>query len=451
MTFPQDFVWGAAAASFQIEGAANDDGKGPSVWDMFCTKPGAVFGGHTGNVACDHYRRYAGDVALMKEIGLKAYRLSISWPRVVPEGTGAVNEKGLAFYDRLIDALLAAGIEPYVTLFHWDFPLALYRRGGWLSPDSPAWFADYADLLARRYSDRVKCWMTHNEPQCFTLLGHESGIHAPGDKLARSEILVAIHHALLAHGKGTQALRAAARQPLKIGIAPVGGTSMPATESDADRRAASEHMWNCHANTWANSWWLDPVFLGKYPDDGLRTFAPHVPKIGPNDFATIQQPLDFLGLNIYYATVVRARSDGKPEVVPPAPGSPMNALAWSITPDALYYGPKGFYERYGKPIFITENGVTVRDAVATDGKVHDPQRIDFTRRYLRSLHRAISEGVKVNGYFHWSVMDNFEWAEGYKERFGLIHVDYATQERTLKDSAYWYRDVIASNGQAAIS
>jgi beta-glucosidase len=451
MTFPRDFVWGAAAASFQIEGAAAEDGKGPSVWDMLCSKPGAVFGGHTGEVACDHYHRYTGDVALMKEIGLQGYRLSLSWPRLLPEGTGAVNEKGLAFYDRLLDTLLAAGIEPYVTLFHWDYPLALYRRGGWLSPDSPSWFADYADLAVRRYSDRVKVWMTHNEPQCFTLLGHESGIHAPGDKLARSEVLLAIHHVLLAHGKATLALRAGARQPLEIGIAPVGGTSMPATESNADRRAAHEHMWNCQANTWANSWWLDPVFFGKYPDDGLESFGALVPKIGANDLSIIHQPLDFLGLNIYYATVVRAGPGGKPEVVAPSPGSPMNALGWSITPDALYYGPKGFYERYGKPIVITENGVTVRDAVATDGKVHDPQRIDFTRRYLRSLHRAISEGVKVKGYFHWSVMDNFEWAEGYKERFGLIYVDYATQERTLKDSAYWYKDVIASNGELALS
>lgn len=450
MTFPQHFVWGAATASFQIEGAAKLDGKGPSVWDMFCTKPGAVFGGHTGDVACDHYHRYTSDVAIMKTIGLKAYRLSLSWPRVLPEGTGVVNEKGLAFYDRLLDALLEAGIEPYITLFHWDYPLALYRRGGWLSPDSPAWFADYTDLVVRRYSDRVKHWMTLNEPQCFTLLGHESGIHAPGEKLARSEVLLAIHHVLLAHGKATQAARAAARQPLKVGIAPVGSTSIPATDSDADRRAASDHMWSCDANTWANSWWLDPIFFGKYPDDGLRSFGAHVPPIGPNDFSTIQQPLDFLGLNIYYASVVRG-VDNRYEIVQPAPGSPMNALGWSITPDALYYGPKGFYERYKVPIFITENGITVRDAIATDGKVHDPQRIDFTRRYLRSLHRAISEGVRVEGYFHWSLLDNFEWAEGYKERFGLVYVDYATQERTLKDSAYWYRDVIASNGALALT
>ncbi len=451
MSFPKDFVWGAAAASYQIEGAYAEDGKGLSVWDMFCRKEKAVFQGHTGDVACDHYHRYASDIGLMREMGLKAYRLSISWPRVLPEGVGKVNEKGLEYYDRLIDALLAAGVDPYVTLFHWDYPLKLYQRGGWLNPDSSAWFAEYADVIGRRLSDRVSWWMTHNEPQCFTLLGHQSGNHAPGDKLELSQVLLTIHNALLAHGKGTQALRAAAKRPIKIGYAPVGSASIPVSTSPEDVRAARDHMFACDgASQWANSWWMDPVFLGKFPEDGLQAWRDKLPPIGPNDLATMHQPLDFFGTNIYYGTLVRAGKDGKPETVEQPPGVPMNGMSWPITPDALYYGPKFFHERYGKPIVITENGITVRDFVALDGKVHDPQRIDFMTRYLRSLHRAIDDGVPVLGYMHWSVMDNFEWAEGYKERFGLIYVDYATQQRTLKDSAYFYKDVIASNGQALL-
>ncbi|HEV8244912.1 MAG TPA: GH1 family beta-glucosidase [Polyangiaceae bacterium] len=451
MTFPDDFVWGAAAASYQLEGAANEDGKGPSVWDMFCRKEKAVFAGHTGEVACDHYHRYEEDVALMREMALKAYRLSICWPRVLPEGVGRINPKGLEFYDRLIDTLLENGVEPYVTLFHWDYPLSLYQRGGWLNPDSPSWFAEYADVIGRRLSDRVSWWMTHNEPQCFTLLGHQNGLHAPGDKLELSQVLLATHHALLAHGKGTQALRAAARRPLKIGYAPVGNASIPESDSERDLRAAHDHMFACDGSSlWINSWWMDPVFLGKYPEDGLKVWEAKLPSIGPDDLATIHQPLDFFGTNTYFGVTVRADKDDKPEVLPAPPGAPTNALGWPLAPEALYWSPRRFWERYRKPIVVTENGITVRDFVALDGKVHDPQRIDFISRYLRSLHRAISEGIPVLGYFHWSVMDNFEWAEGFKERFGLIHVDYATQKRTLKDSAYFYKDVIASNGQAAL-
>jgi len=449
MSFPSDFVWGAAAASYQIEGAHAEDGKGPSVWDMFCKKRGATFEGHHGEVACDHYHRYAGDVELMREIGLRGYRFSVSWPRVLPSGVGPINERGLDFYDRLVDALLAAGIQPYLTLFHWDYPLSLYQRGGWLNPDSPDWFADYARVVADRLSDRVGWWMTLNEPQCFTLLGHETAVHAPGDQLELGQVLLTTVNALLAHGKAVQALRAAARRPLKIGFAPVGNVSVPASNSEADRHAAREHMFRCDGSSaWANSWWMDPIFLGRFPEDGLRAWAGRLPELGPRELETIRQPLDFFGANIYWSTVVRAGEDGKPEVVRNPPGAPINAMGWPISPESLYWGPKLFFERYQKPIVITENGVTLREFMSVDGRIHDPGRIDFITRYLRELRRAMSEGVPVLGYFHWSIMDNFEWAEGYKERFGLIHVDYATQQRTLKDSAYFYRDVIASNGAA---
>jgi beta-glucosidase len=445
MAFPKTFAWGAAAASYQIEGASRADGKGDSVWDMFVRKKGAIFRGHTGDVACDHYHRYPEDVALWKQIGLKAYRLSVSWPRVLPSGTGAVNEAGLAFYDRLVDTLLGAGITPWLTCFHWDFPADLYHRGGWQNRDSGDWFAEYAGVLAERLSDRVKNFMTFNEPQCFVLLGHATAIQAPGDKLREEEVVRAQHHVLLAHGKAVQALRAHAKQPLNIGYAPVGIISIPATDDPRDLAAADLRMGTADPSRWDNVSWYDPVFLGKYPErEGLLSKLP----LGfERDLPTIAQPIDFCGTNIYFGTPVRADADGAPQVVPELPGAPSTAFNWPIEPSALFHGPRYFYERYKKPIVITENGLSCRDWVSVDGAVHDPNRIDFMTRYLRELHRAIQAGVRVDGYFHWSVMDNFEWSEGYKERFGLIHVDYQTQKRTLKDSALWYAKVIASNGE----
>jgi beta-glucosidase len=444
MAFPKDFVWGAAAASYQIEGGFDADGKGPSVWDMFVRKKGTIYREHTGDVACDHYHRYPEDVALMKQVGLRAYRLSVSWPRVLPDGVGRSNDKGLAFYDRLIDSLLEAGITPWVTLFHWDYPLALYRRGGWMNPDSPSWFAEYAALLADHLSDRVVNWMTFNEPQCFVLLGHDTGVHAPGDKLRTDELVLAQHHVLVAHGKAVQALRARCKLPANIGYAPVGIISIPATEDPKDVAAAERRMFATSPSRWDNVSWYDPVFLGKYPDDA--GYLDKLPKAYEQDLATIHQPIDFCGTNIYFGTAVREGADGIPEVVPEPTGSPTTALNWPIAPTSMFYGPRAFHARYKKPIVITENGLTSRDWLAEDGAVHDPGRIDFMIRYLRELHRAVESGVPVAGYFHWSIMDNFEWAEGYKERFGLIHVDYQTQKRTLKDSANWYAKVIASNG-----
>ncbi len=447
LTFPADFTWGAAAASYQVEGATRVDGRGPSVWDMFCRAPGRVWEGHTGDVACDHYHRWKEDVALMKSIGLKAYRLSIAWPRVMPAGTGAVNARGLAFYDQLVDGLLEAGVEPWVTLFHWDLPYDLYLRGGWLNRDSVNWFGDYADVVARKLSDRVSNWMTLNEPQCFIGLGLRDGIHAPGDKLGLKEMLTAGHHTLMAHGKAVQVIRAATRKPASIGWAPVGVTFIPASDSPADIQAARTAT--CSVRTkdyWNNTWWADPVLFGRYPEDGLSLFGDDAPTVQSGDMDLIRQPLDFYGANIYHGTVVRAGADGAPENVPLRPGYPHTMFLWKVTPSALYWGPRFLHERYQLPVVVTENGLANADWVSLDGKVHDPQRIDFMERYLSELRRACHDGIPVKGYFTWSIMDNFEWAEGYKQRFGIIYVDYATGKRTLKDSAEWYREVIRTHG-----
>lgn len=447
--FPRHFTWGAAAAAYQIEGASDADGKGPSVWDAFCRQQGAVWEGHTGEVACDHYRRFEEDVRLMREVGIGAYRLSVSWPRVLPNGTGSVEWRGLDFYARLVDALLEAGITPWVTLFHWDYPEALQRRGGWLNPDSARWFADYAALVAEALSDRVQHFITLNEPQIFLGLGHFQGTHAPGLRLSLRDVLQAGHHTLLAHGRAVLALRAVGRQPLSLGCAPVALPKYPASSAPADVEAARRATTGVFAkDPFNNSWWMDPLFLGKYPEDGLALYGADAPRVAPDDMHVIAQATDFLGINIYQGTKVAADASarGYRELKHP-PGAPHTAFDWPITPEAMRWGPRFLHERYGVPLVITENGLSCRDWVSSDGKVHDQQRIDFTRAYLVELSRAIADGADVRGYFHWSILDNFEWAAGYRERFGLVHVDFQTGARTLKKSAYWYRDVCATNGR----
>ena len=305
MSFPKDFTWGVAAASYQIEGAAREDGKGLSVWDMFSRKPGAIWKGQSGDVACDHYHLWREDIQLMKELGIRNYRLSISWPRVLPEGVGKVNSKGMDFYNRLVDEMVKSGIEPWITLFHWDYPLALYHRGGWMNRDSSDWFAEYTTLITRQLSDRVSHWMTHNEPQCFIGLGHQTGYHAPGDKLRLDEVLLATHHTLLAHGKAVQAIRAEAKTKPVIGIVNVGGAHMPETESEADIAAARKAMFQPWGEgMFLNAWWSDPLFLGHYPEDGLMVFGDSVPEIQPGDMEIISQRVDFHGLNIYHGKVI---------------------------------------------------------------------------------------------------------------------------------------------------
>jgi beta-glucosidase len=447
MSFREDFVWGAAAASYQVEGGWDEDGKGLSVWDMLTRQPGKIWEGHTGNIACDHYHRYKEDVALMREVGLQAYRLSISWPRVLPQGTGSVNKEGLAFYDRLIDELLAGGIKPWVTLFHWDYPYDLFLRGGWLNPESPKWFADYTSVVVDCLSDRVEHWMTLNEIQCFIGLGHLSGEQAPGLKLGMAEVLLAAHHAMMAHGMGVQTIRARAKTKPVVGWAPVGVSRYPVTDSPEDRDAAWRGMAAVSGdNLWNNRWFGDPVVFGTYPEEGLQAYGKGVPRFKSSDLDIIKQPLDFYGANIYAGGQVKSGPDGKAVAVALPPGHPHTHFLWKLTPQVLYWGPKFLAGHYKLPVVITENGMSNCDWVALDGKVHDAARIDFLNRYLLALRQAVEDGVDIRGYFQWSIMDNFEWAEGYKHRFGLIHVDYESQKRTLKDSAFWYRDVIRTNG-----
>ncbi|OIR15083.1 beta-glucosidase A [mine drainage metagenome] len=450
MRFPDNFAWGAATAAYQIEGAVAEDGRGPSVWDDFSARPGKVFEGHTGAVACDHYHRSLEDVALMREIGLNAYRFSIAWPRVMPDGTRAVNAAGLDFYDRLVDALLDAGIAPWVTLFHWDTPLALHRRGGWMNRDMVDWFADYTEVVARRLGDRVGHWMTLNEPQCFIAFGLGDGVHAPGDKTSNANVLAAWHNALLAHGRGVQVLRSRCTKPPRIGFAPTASQRIPASHAPEDVEAARRAHFEGVAQhgLWTPSMSMDPVYLGRYPEQGYQVYGADMPRVRDGDMELISQPLDFVGLNCYTGSVVRALPGGGSETLKHPAGQPVSMLPWlNLMEDALYWAARFFHDRYpGRPVVITENGFASTDWVALDGGVHDPARIDYTARYLRGLRRASAEGVPVAGYFHWSLLDNFEWAEGYRARFGLVHVDYATQRRTPKDSARWYAEVIRTNG-----
>lgn len=447
MSFDKDFIWGAATAAYQIEGAASEDGKGLSVWDTCSRIQGFVKGGDTGDVACDHYHRFKEDVKLMKEIGLKAYRFSICWPRILPDGTGKINEKGLAFYEMLVDELLANGITPFVTLFHWDYPYELHKKGGWLNPESPYWFVDYTKIVVERLSDRVTSWMTQNEQQCYIGLGYLWGIHAPGLKMGFKDMLQAGHNSLLAHGKSVQAIRAYSKRPCEIGYATVGMLKAPRTESKEDIEAARTAMFSItDTNPFNNTWWQDPMHLGKYPEDGLKVYEQWLPEIGQDDMKTICQPLDFVGINNYQGDTYHSEG-GKPVLSPRKPGFPINTLKWAITPEVLYWGPKFMYERYKLPILITENGLANVDWASVDEKVHDPQRIDYMHRYIRAFKKAAADGVPAKGYFCWSLMDNFEWAEGFNERFGLIYVDYETQKRTIKDSGYWFKSVIDSNGE----
>ena len=456
MSFRSDFTWGAATAAYQIEGAPTADGKGPSVWDQFSRWPGKVHLHENGDAACDHYHHMEKDVALMAELGLKAYRFSLSWPRILPQGCGRVNQKGLDFYDRLVDALLGKNITPWATLFHWDYPLALYHAGGWLSADSPRWFADYSRIVAEKIGDRVSHWMTLNEPQMFVKLGHQLGVHAPGLILPPPDLARITHHVLLAHGMSVQTLRAHAALRPVIGWAPAVGVSAVAAEYACDPEVvqhARDGFFGLHHSgdfSGSTAVWNDAALLGHYPEVHVQAHAKDLPESWEADFRIIHQPLDFCGMNIY-SSHGRHTRDAAGQLVylhesMLGPGYPRTLFGWPLTPEALYWGPKFFHERYKVPIVITENGMSGHDWVSLDGKVHDPQRIDFTTRYLRELRRAAADGIDVRGYFHWSFMDNFEWAEGHKHRFGMVHVDFKTQKRTPKDSAYWYRDVIAGNG-----
>lgn len=446
MGFKKDFAWGTATASYQIEGAWNEDGKGESVWDVFCHEGGRIADNHTGDVACDHYHRYKEDIKLMKELGVNSYRFSISWPRILPKGVGEVNQKGVKFYSDLIDELLANGIEPYVTLFHWDYPYELYKKGAWLNEDCVDWFAEYAGKVSELFSDRVKYFITFNEPQCFLNEAYLAGAHAPGLKVGYKEIFQMAHNVLKAHGAAVIALRKNAKQPIKIGYAPTSCPVSPAEETPENIEAARAEYMSCKPISpnvlWSVTWLSDPIIFGKYPEDGLKMYKDYLPEITDDDMRLISQPIDFYAQNIYNGKQLAVDKNGNAYTVPRYPGFPHAANGWPITPEALHWGPRFLYERYKLPMYITENGTAMADFVSLDGKIHDSGRIDFMNRYLLELEKATDDGVDVGGYFLWSFIDNFEWAKGYNDRFGLVYVDYVTQKRIPKDSAYWYKNWI---------
>ncbi len=449
MKFPKDFIWGAATASYQIEGAAFEDGKGRNIWDDFCCLPGKIADGSSGETATDHYHRYKEDVALMKELGIKVYRFSLSWARILPEGIGRVNQKGLDFYNSLIDELIKNGIEPYITLYHWDYPSVLMVNGGWGNEGSPKWFEEYTRVVAKAFGDRVKNFITFNEPQAFMGAGFCGTAHAPGISYPPEILAKMCHNVLKAHGMAVKALREIVPD-CRVGWAPCAISCIPASDSEEDIEAAREKYFGYYDEfrsfVSSPAWWSDPVVLGHYPEDGLKLFEKYLPEDYEKDMELICQPLDFYGQNIYQGIYVKKGENG-PEKVQLPFGFPRTAMGWNITPESLYWGTKFLYERYNLPIIITENGISCRDNVCLDGKVHDTARIDFYNRYLLSLSKAITDGVDIIGYIAWSLMDNFEWQQGYIERFGLIYVNYQTLERIPKDSFYWYKQVIESNGE----
>jgi len=446
MSFRKDFAWGVATASQQIEGGYREGGKGLSIWDVFSHEPGRIRDGKNSDVACDHYHLFKEDVKLMRSLGIKAYRFSISWSRIFSEGVGKICEDGVRFYSELIDELIKNGIEPYITLFHWDYPYALYKKGGWLNDESVEWFRQYAEKIVELYSDRVTYFITFNEPQCFIGQGYLEAVHAPGVTLPYKDVFQMAHNVMKAHGAAVIAMRKAAKRPIKIGYAPTCSANYPATDSPEDIAAAKKSLFGCQELSeyvmWNVSWWSDPVMLGKYPEDGLELYKDFLPEITDEDLKLMHQPIDFYAQNIYNGKEIKAGEKGEPVVVERPKDAPVTALGWPITPKCLYWAPIFFTERYGLPFYLSENGTSVNDFIAEDGGVHDNERIKFLSDYLAELERSADAGADIRGYFLWTFMDNFEWAQGYIPRFGLVYTDYETQKRIPKDSAYWYKKYI---------
>ncbi|WP_179838682.1 GH1 family beta-glucosidase [Actinomadura citrea] len=437
--FGPDFAWGAATSAYQVEGAVAEDGRAPSIWDAFCRVPGAIAGGDTGDVACDHYHRWPADLALMAELGLRAYRFSIAWPRVLPAGGGPVNAAGLAFYDRLVDALLTAGIEPHPTLYHWDLPQALQDRGGWPSRDTAGRFAEYASVVAAALGDRVTSWATLNEPVCAAWIGHLQGTMAPGVADIRAAVPAA-YHLLLAHGLGAQAVRAAA-PGARVGVVNLLTDCEPGGEDEADAAAARREDGH------HNRWWLDPIHGRGFPADMIEVYGVE-PPVRTSDLEAIAAPLDWLGVNYYRRSVTVADPGGPPphvRQITPA-GTPRTGMDWEIHPDRLAKILVRVTEDYApRSIMVTENGAAYADTVAPGGAVHDAERTAYLEGHLSACASAIRAGVPLDGYFAWSLLDNFEWAYGYAQRFGLVHVDFATQERRVKDSGRRYAEIIRAH------
>ncbi|HEX6558395.1 MAG TPA: GH1 family beta-glucosidase [Longimicrobiales bacterium] len=440
-TFPDGFLWGAATSAYQIEGAAFEDGKGPSIWDRFSHVPGNTRLNQNADRACDHYHRYREDLALMERLGLQSYRFSISWPRVLPEGRGTPNRQGLDFYAQLVDGLLERGMVPNATLYHWDLPAALGERGGWLNPDIAGWFADYAALLYRALGDRVPLWATLNEPWVVMDAGYVHGVHAPGVRDWRAAPQVA-HNLLRAHATAVQAFRAESKQ--RIGLVVNLEPKYPASDSPADLAAVAR------ADAYFNRHFLDPVLFGSYPDELRDIFGSAWREPDERDMALIREPIDFLGINYYKRSVTCDDPQALPvrEGSVPQPQHVHTELGWEVYPAGLTRILTWVHERYGRvPLYITENGAAFADPdSARGGEVHDPQRIAYLRAHIEAAHDAIAAGVDVRGYYVWSLLDNYEWAEGFTKRFGLVHVDFATLARTPKSSAHFYSDVVRSNG-----
>ncbi|MEV4007770.1 GH1 family beta-glucosidase [Actinomadura sp. NPDC049753] len=437
--FGPDFAWGAATSAYQVEGAVAEDGRAPSIWDSFCRVPGAIAGGDTGDVACDHYHRWPADLALMAELGLRAYRFSIAWPRVLPAGGGPVNAAGLAFYDRLVDALLAAGIEPHPTLYHWDLPQELQDRGGWPSRDTAERFAEYASVVAAALGDRVTSWATLNEPVCAAWIGHLEGAMAPGVADIRAAVPAA-YHLLLAHGLGVQAVRAAA-PGARVGVVNLLTDCEPGGEGERDAAAARREDGH------HNRWWLDPIHGRGLPADMIEVYGVE-PPVRPGDLEAIAAPLDWLGVNYYRRSVTVDDPGGPPprtrQITPP--GTPRTGMDWEIHPDRLAKVLVRVTEDYApRSVMVTENGAAYADTVTPGGAVHDAERTAYLEAHLSACAAAIRAGVPLDGYFAWSLLDNFEWAYGYAQRFGLVHVDFATQERRVKDSGRRYAEIIRAH------
>lgn len=439
--FPRDFVWGVATAAAQIEGAAFQDGKGESVWDRFARRKGAVRNGDTLDHACDHFHRYREDFALMRQLGVKNYRMSIAWPRIFPDGNGAVNQRGLDLYRRMFDALEQNEITPWVTLFHWDLPQALEDRGGWRSRTITDAFARYAETVVRTFGDRVKNWISLNETRCFTLQAYAGKTKAPGLNEPARVANQTIHHALVCHGLAVRAVREHGGRGARVGLTDNCDTAIPVTETAGDIDAARNYFRR------ANWPILDAIYRGRYSGGYLRACGRDRPKVERGDFALISEPTDFLGLNIYTGIFVRRGADGRPEVVEPSPSYPRADSPWlNIAPRAIYWGPRMAAEEYGvRTIYITENGCGYNDDTVRNGECLDLHRVEFLRSYLKELLRAVRDGVPIRGYFLWSLLDNFEWSDGYARRFGIIHTNFKTQRRTPKLSALWYARVIANN------
>ena len=446
LDFPKDFVWGAATASYQIEGARDQDGKGESIWDRFSHTPGKILNGDTGDIACDHYHRWRDDVALMKDLGLKAYRFSIAWPRVLPAGRGDVNQAGIDFYSQLVDSLLEAGIEPYATLYHWDLPQVLQDEGGWPARMIVDTFTEYADVVSRALGDRVKNWITLNEPWVSAFVGYRDGRHAPGHT-DLDEAIAASHHLLLAHGRAVPVIRANCPD-VEVGITLNLTPQEPASPSVADRKAST---W---VDGYINRWFLDPLVGRGYPQDMVHSFSNPMDFVQPGDMDAIAVPVDFLGVNYYSRGIARSDKISEEENEPRTVfrGDEITEMDWEVYPPGIYNILGRLHFTYDFPVFyITENGAAFVDEVGPDGQVDDPARLSYIKRHLAMVHKAIQIGVPVEGYFAWSLLDNFEWSFGYSKRFGMVYVDFQTQQRIPKSSAKWYRKVIHENSLDAVA